>query len=327
MLNTAVYCAILTKDVWYPCGQGEKAEYSLERLQSNCHILLQAAADSKEEMSKVLFLNLINDLYRDIAADYIHNEKGLFRENNIETSARANVNEHTEANVSVSKQTFKILNESNFYEFFSKIFSEISIRTLARTISISDLLYNIQITDLALFIENVRLRMNNNSIYSWKVDCSITDIQQFIGSYLRTQASIPGITVDNYSQFAKNCILENWRIDSLTTTVEAKERLRTVFSYENAVYMCGLIDAGMCNLAKDVFSQYLKADYQYNYHYYYYVDDFIFIIAPFCYLYYLGFWEEDRYVNAEIRKQAQWLAKELSKQYKELLRKKMRLSF
>ena len=311
-----IMCDITVK-VWNLRDEGENSAYPLEQLQNNCKILLNVCVDSNKEISKILFLKLINEIYKTLIK-LINNEEIL---------RLKNLNNSSSNNNKKRRQYFKILDWLNIYNFFMKIFSEIDIKTLRDTINISNLQVNMQLTDLVLFIESLAPEEN---IEQWKPDYSILDIQRFMGWYLHKQ--INTITIlsdyynDDYKIFAKECILNIYNLVDVKYKYDdsVKRVLTEIFSIENAIYFCGLINEGLTDIAGEIFSEYLNTENINHFD-----SNYIIIarVAPFCFIYYLGFCEIDKNVKPEICRKTKELAKKLAAQYKELLQKSGVINF
>ena len=330
---TETLCDI-TARAWELRWQGEKSPYPLERLERNCKILLNAAADSEKKVSKQLFVKLLSKIYHRLK-DRINEDRLL-------------QNYYPKERKRQPTQSFNILDDWSVYTFLSKILSEVDIRTL-KEVSISQMLYNMQVTDFALFIEGMR---DNENYSMWGPNFSITYIIRNIGWYLNKQMETNDINdIFMVLPFAKNCVMSRNNIKFPVTIGNAEKKvIERAFAIEKAIYICGLINTGLIDVAENVLLPYLDKNSQYSYHYYeryYYYErynecdcrntsnccnckdenctsdnvnlQFVFPIAVFCYLYYLGFWEEEKYVKPKLRQEAKKLAYKLSTHYKELL--------
>ncbi len=296
---------IIAKEVWHLRNEEDSA-YTLEHLQNNCRKLLYVCADSGGITSKLLYIKLLDKLYNTLS-ECVYNDNILFQENAAETSSKHR------------RRYFNILDMYSAHEFMTNILAETDIKTLGQTLSISGLFCSIHVVNLALLIERgySALEMKEGV-----PDYSIAYIQQYFGWYLNGQTTKPGITLVDCTNIAKSCILEPIRLNHFKCTAITRRMLAKEFSFGNAVYICGLINIGLHDIAEAIFLPYFQNDNINSYHYYHFMYEFIFMIAPFCLMYYLGFWEEDKYVKQEVRYKTRELAQKLSDKYKELLKKR-----
>ena len=349
---TDIVCSIL-RTILKAFNEGKEPAYSFEQLQKDCRILLQVCADSGNDSSKLLFIKLLSKLYR-LLFEYIQENRMLFDRMLFASEQSTDKKSFSTHNA----QYFNIFDFWNVCFFFNKILSKIDIRILRDDVNISELLYNIQVTDLALFQDRQRIRdskinqsyqngqnnndqnstnnqdsndsneTNNNVKYvriDWKPEPSIFYIQQYIGWYLNEQLHNPDITAQEITEFAKSCIIGNNYLYRIKADYEVMKMLANAFLIENAICICGLITAGLTDTARDVFLTCLEAKHNRDNRYYIEAsyfgndsDDFILPSTVFCYLYYLGFWEDEKYIPSELRAKAKKLAKELSYKYREI---------
>lgn len=349
----------------------KNSAYPIESFQNNCKKLLSVCADSDKDESKHLFVRLLDKLYG-ILADDVRSTKGLYRDASLSKISANGINgisceKASLVNNNVSnlctRLYFNIIDFWSVYFFFNKILSKIDIRILRDEVKISNLLYNMQVIDLALFQDRLEIQkrvqvsknqqdttgsfgsVGTNSKNSknstnranklinrvkqtkidWKPDSSILYIQQYMGLYLNIQLHNPDITTEEITEFAKGFIIGNDCLHSITADYETMSVLVRAFLIENTVYICGLITAGLTDIAKDVFLTYLDSKHNRDNRYYIEAsyfgkgsDEFILPITVFCYLYYLGFWEDEKYVSSELRDKVRELVKELSNKYREI---------
>lgn len=97
---------------------------------------------------------------------------------------------------------------------------------------------------------------------------------------------------------------------------DVKQLLAKEFFIGNALYICSLIRQGLVNEVKNVIrldNESNNVVQMNNYH----LGQDIFMVLPFCYMYYLGFWEEEKYVAPDLRVKVRQLVKDL--QYENVL--------
>ena len=187
--------------------------YPLELFQDNVQSLISACVDSDSINSKKLGLKLIAALYKEIGECVISNGIGI--------------------NSYVTKR--KKLNFFSIDDFFELV-RKLDCYTLQDTIIIPELLYNMNIVDMALYYD-----VPPDTI-PWRTGENVADIQAYLGSYIAQQRQEGNKPSVNYWTREFTMWSRADRQDGIDKT------LKPFFVSEagkcGALYSCSLISTG-----------------------------------------------------------------------------------
>lgn len=320
----------ISERVWKTHMQGDKAVYSLKKLQENSRKIFDECVRSGNVNAKLICMKFICRLYDTISSKIIGTEKTLSNEN--------------------KRQRFQIIDEMNVHDFLVRILQEADIKTIQqeKDINLPGLLINMQITDLTLTIETAI-----DYLTHWNSGYVVTYIQLFIGWYLKRQKNnsmLFNVTEEvDYKDFISGFILPvnmntsmiymiyisakiRRYLESLPSEVKSKAEalLKREFNIVNAVYVCGLIKEGLSSEVKYVFhpKDYADQNYYSGNEECVKKSEAIYILLPFCYLYYTGFCENEKFKDrTDVYDSARLLSKDLSGQYIDILGRENILKF
>lgn len=280
------YASVLDRIIdyaWSNRGVKESA-YSLNRLEKNCIVLLDACASSSSYNSKILYLRLVKRIY-DRIYTLIYEEK-----------------ENEKVNVlSIGKRcTFNIVSS---YSFCYDILKSVSIEDFENNICISDLLYRILLTEFVLdhdYINDVKRNDKKLDHNGWIPSETVNDIQSHLGLYLAGQVRRGKCLNNSYwsEEYEKWYGIINFKYLG-SYNDESKKSFADAIAHSGINYACGLLSNGQFDIIKNgLYLRRLNSIPD--------CDDteIKIVLSVHAYLYYMAWRENQEDVGVELQKKA-----------------------
>lgn len=222
----ADYCRAfldITRFVWQE-RNNDNTPYSLEQYQVNVKKLVNACVETYITVSKILCLKLITAIYEELA-NCVKNE-------GIKLGKTGKQRRH-----------FFLVTANDLLDLVRKI----DINVMQDSIQIAELLYNMNLVDMALFYDS-DVKPED---YPWCASSVIKDVQAALGSYIIQQKEKGNNPSVNYwtREFSKWFLADREK----SISPELQPVFQNVVANCGALYTCGLISSGCLDIVMEGF--------------------------------------------------------------------------